>query len=257
MTVNTARISREDLLSRLQATGVRAERGRYATRTVRVLDPISPERLPGFAEGLFFVQDEASALAGEALGATAGERVLDVCAAPGGKTLGAAVSMSGVGELFAYDLHESKLSLIGENAARLGFSVKTGSHDATVYDREKERAFDRVICDVPCSGLGVLGKKPDLRYRERNESLSALGYRILETSARYVKEGGVLLYSTCTLVPDENEENVRRFLDAHPEYRATPFVLGGGALRAEEGMLTLWPHRHGTDGFFIAKLTRG
>lgn len=257
LTVNTARISRDGLLSRFAQAGVRAEKGRYAARTVRVTDAVPPERLPGFDEGLFFVQDEASALATEALSPCEGERILDVCAAPGGKILGAAVAAGGRGSFYASDLHESKLSLIERGAERLGLSVSVSAHDASVYEPSFAGAFDRVICDVPCSGLGVLGKKPDLRYREADGTLAPLGRSILQTSARYVREGGVLLYSTCTLLPEENEENVRWFLDTEPAFCAEDFVLGAEEhLYSTGGMLTLLPHRHGCDGFFMARLRR-
>ena len=255
VTANGKKTTREGLLSLFAREGIAAERTAYAAHSLRLAASAAPEGLPGFAEGLFLVQDEASALAAEALGACEGDRIVDVCAAPGGKILCAAASVAGKGEFFAFDLHESKLSLIRESATRLGIPVSVAACDATVGEASLFGTADRVICDVPCSGLGVLGKKPDLRMRERREDLAPLGRTILKTSAKYVKRGGVLLYSTCTLSPDENEENVRAFLSECDAFSPVDFSFGGG-LASTEGMLTLLPHRHGTDGFFMAKLKR-
>ena len=258
LSLNTRSASvRDGLLSRFAEDGILAEKTPYAPYGIRVLSPVSPTALYGFKEGLFFVQDEASAIAAAALAPRRGDTVLDLCAAPGGKTFGAALYAEGEGRFMAFDLHESKLSLIKSGAERLGLSVETARRDASVYDPALGGIADRVICDVPCSGLGVLGKKPDLRYREVNEDLCALQYAILENASRYVKGGGVLLYSTCTLTREENGDNVRRFLAEHPDFSAVDFALGEEErVESEDGMLTLLPHKHGTDGFFMAKLEK-
>jgi len=255
LTVNEGRVQRDEYLSILGEAGISCERTAYAKRSIRLSSSVSPERLPHFKDGYFLVQDEASALAAEALGAVAGDVIIDVCSAPGGKILSAATSVGGVGSFYAFDLHESKLSLVRESALRLGVSLNVAVLDATVGDERLFGKADKVICDVPCSGLGVLAKKPDIWYREEGEALAPLGFSILETSAKYVKTGGVLLYSTCTLSPDENEENVRRFLAAHGDFVPLDFSFGGG-LGSKDGSLTLLPHKHGTDGFFMAKLGR-
>lgn len=248
---------RERLLAAFAEKGIRAEKTVYAPRGIRVLSSVSPTALQGFAEGGFFVQDEASQIAAEALGAHRGDRVIDVCACPGGKTFGAAFRAEGEGEFFAFDLHESKLPLIKEGAERLGLSVTVKAVDAAVGDAALFGSADRVICDVPCSGLGVLGKKADLRYRTPSEGLTALQYEILCTAAKYVKKDGVLLYSTCTLAKEENEENLLRFLTEHADFAAEDFAVGSEkCVQSEGGMLTLLPHKHGCDGFFIAKLRR-
>ncbi len=255
VTVNGAKATREEYLSILKNAKIDATPTEYARASVRLALSESPERLPGFAEGLFLVQDEASALAAEALDARAGDLIVDVCAAPGGKILSAAASIGGEGRFYAFDLHESKLSLVRESAARLGIPVTVSACDATVGCEALFGKADRVICDVPCSGLGVLGKKPDLRYRERSDALAPLGLEILNTSAKYLKAGGVLVYSTCTLSPDENEENVRRFLAENPSFSPLEFSFAGG-LASKDGCLLLLPHKHGTDGFFMAKLKK-
>lgn len=254
LTVDVTRITPDALGARFTEAGLAWEKGRFSPITLKVTAPVPPTALPGFDEGLFFVQDEASAIAALALAPKAGHRILDVCAAPGGKSLAAAILADKQAESYAFDLHESKLSLIRENAARLSVSLRVSALDATVGDASLDGTADRVICDVPCSGLGVLGKKADLRYRPLGDSLAPLGYDILCRAARYVKKDGVLLYSTCTLLPEENEENVNRFLANNESFVCEDFEVGG--LRSENGHLTLLPHKHGTDGFFVARLRR-
>ena len=203
------------------------------------------------------MQDEASQIAALALGASEGERIIDVCAAPGGKSFALASLTHGAALIHAFDLHGSKLSLIESGAERLGFvNFDIRQRDALEPDEALFGAADRVVCDVPCSGLGVLGKKPDLRYKDLAgaERLPDLQFSILEASYRYLKAGGRLLYSTCTLEPRENEENFARFLEAHPD--CAPVAFSVGPLRADRGYLTLLPQIHGTDGFFISILQK-
>ena len=255
--VNTVRISREKYLEMLSEHGIEAKGTTYSPYGVRILSQIPVTRLPGYREGLFFVQDEASQLSALALAPTAGSRVVDVCAAPGGKSLLSAVQMKNEGEVLSLDLHASKLPLIRESAERLGLSsIRVEEQDATEGRDALKGTFTHVMCDAPCSGLGVLWKKPDLRYRamEGRDALPDLQKKILSESASYLAPGGTLVYSTCTLRTEENAAVVREFLDAHPDFTLTPFAFDG--LTAEEGMLTLYPHIHGMDGFFIAKLSR-
>ena len=213
--------------------------------------------LYGFEEGLFFVQDEASQLCVEALDAQKGDTVLDICACPGSKSFGSAIRMGNEGAIHAFDLHEKKLSLVVSGAKKLGITIlDTCAHDGRDYIPEWEERADRVLCDVPCSGFGVIAKKPELRYKDPavSAALPDIQLAILETASRYVKAGGTLVYSTCTIFPEENEGNVARFLDAHPEFSLTSFCAG--ALTCPEGQITLLPDTHPTDGFFIAKLTK-
>jgi 16S rRNA (cytosine967-C5)-methyltransferase len=202
------------------------------------------------------VQDEASQIAVSALGAEKGHRILDLCAAPGGKTFGAAIDAAD-GEALSLDLHESKTSLIRDGAARLGLSrIAVATADATEAMPALTAQFDRVISDVPCSGLGVLGKKPDMRYADpdRYSALLPMQETILDNAASYVKDGGILLYSTCTLRPEENEMQVEKFLSRHADFSLEPFTVG--EISAEKGILTLLPSVHGTDGFFIARMRK-
>jgi len=256
LTVNTNKISREDFAKKLVSSGYSVELSEMSPLTVRVTGSVVPSELIGYTEGEFFVQDTASAIAALTLGARPGDRVIDVCAAPGGKSFAAAITMQGKGDVTAFDIHESKLSLIESGAKRLGLSVKTGTQDARSPRRELFGTADRVICDALCSGLGVLWKKPDLRYKseESVRELPALQYEILTASSEYLKVGGRMVYSTCTLLPEENGEVVDRFLKEHEGFRAVDFSVGN--YKSEGGKLTFYPHVHGTDGFFISLVER-
>lgn len=255
--VNTCRTSRAALLQRLLDAGHTADYTPYSPIGIRMAHSIDPTTLPGFAEGDFFIQDEASQIATCALGATPGATVVDTCACPGGKSFGAAMDMNDQGSLYAFDLHESKLPLIQKGANRLGLCCITAeAHDGEKPKSELYQKADFVICDAPCSGLGVLGKKADLRYRgeERLQSLPPLQKKILEAAATYVRPGGVLLYATCTINRAENEDVREHFLNTHADFSADPFTVG--ALSAPEGYCQLLPPVHHTDGFFVAKFRR-
>ena len=217
----------------------------------------SVRELYGFSDGMFFVQDEASQISTLALDASPEDLVMDICACPGSKSFGAAIEMKNKGKIFAFDLHENKLSLITNSAKRLNIDIiETAQCDGRNFLPEFEQKADRVICDVPCSGFGVLAKKPELRYKDPKESatLPQIQLSILENACKYVKSGGILLYSTCTILPEENEENIKKFLSSHSEFSLVPWCVGN--IFAENGMITLLPHIHNTDGFFIAKLIR-
>jgi 16S rRNA (cytosine967-C5)-methyltransferase len=257
ITVNTTKISVDEYAAKLASAGYETVKNNLAPRSLRILSSVNPERLPGFAEGYFFVQDRASAVCTEVLAPERGDVIIDVCAAPGGKSFGAAVYCGGECEIHAFDLHESKLSLISSGVSRLGFDCITSlGRNAIDPDRKLVGTADRVICDAPCSGLGVLGKKADLRYKDIGgaETLPAVQLEILTASARYLKEDGILVYSTCTLNPTENEDVVSAFLAQNPDFEAVPFVVGD--VSCDDGMLTLMPHVHHTDGFFMAKIRR-
>ena len=257
ITVNTLKISRDEMLRLLEEQGIAACPSLHSSISIRISRSYDPRILPGFDLGYFFVQDEACAVSAEVLDPAGASSIIDVCSAPGGKAFSAAILSSDRASILALDIHESKLSLIESGAERLGLgSVRARVRDATDPDESLFGSFDRVICDVPCSGLGVLGKKPDLRYKDSAAiaELPALQYRILESSARYLAPGGVLVYSTCTLLPEENESIVQGFLREHSEFSAVEFSAGD--LHSACGMLTTYPHKDSMDGFFIAKLIR-
>jgi 16S rRNA (cytosine967-C5)-methyltransferase len=213
--------------------------------------------MAGYGEGAFFVQDEASQICVRVLDARAGDTVIDVCSAPGSKSFGAAINMKNTGRVLSFDLHENKLSLIKSGAERLGIDIiETAQADARVFIPELEGKADRVLCDVPCSGFGVLAKKGELRAKDPAESarLPEIQLAILENASRYVKAGGVLVYSTCTILPEENRENIDRFLAKHSEFSLCPFELDN--ISSKDGTLSLMPDTHGCDGFFVAKLSK-
>ncbi len=255
--VNTLRTSREDFLSLLTERGLCAKKDPLTRYGIRIEDAPPVGAIPGYREGLFFVQDASSQLAGEVLDPRPGDTVLDLCACPGGKSFGAALLASDRARVISRDIHASKLSLIKEGAERLGLSSLTvEERDATLPDPALSGKCQRVICDVPCSGLGVIAKKPDLRYRGLSSvsELAALSSRILDAAADALAVGGRMVFSTCTLTSEENEEAVRALLARRSDLYTEPFTVG--PLTAEEGMLTLWPHKDGTDGFFIANIRR-
>ena len=255
--VNTMKISVDDFLDKLRSFGITAKRNGSVENSVRIDGSADARRIPGFSEGEFFVQDLASTVASLALGAREGDTVVDVCSCPGDKSFASAILSSDKADIRSFDLHESKLSLIESGKGRLGLSsIKVRALDATTPDESLFGTADKVICDAPCSGLGVLSKKPDLRYKDVTalDSLYPLQYSILESSVKYLRRGGVLLYSTCTLNPRENGEIVDRFLAENGEFEACDFTVGG--FSSENGRLTLLPHIHNTDGFFMCKIRK-
>ena len=186
-------------------------------------------------------------------------RVLDSCSAPGGKSFAAAIAMAGKGSITSCDVHEHKVGLIESGAQRLGIRmISAQQQDATELREEWIGAMDAVIADVPCSGYGIIRKKPDIRYKDLNKmkELPALQAQILDTQARYVKPGGVLLYSTCTLVWEENEGMVEKFLEGHPDFHTEPLPLPDNFPQNDSGMLALVPGEYDTDGFFICRMRR-
>ncbi len=213
--------------------------------------------LASFREGLFHVQDRSSQLCCKLLGARPGETIVDCCAAPGGKSFTAAQYMNNEGALYANDLYEQKRQLIEEGAARLGLTcIRTLCGDAADLP-DKIAAADRVLCDAPCSGLGVIGRKPEIRYKTPGSfaSLPELQYRLLSRCAAMVKPGGTLLYSTCTLNPAENEDVCDRFLAAFPGFSVSDDP-DYASLRGGDRYLTFFPEPAGGDGFFVALLRR-
>lgn len=201
--------------------------------------------------GFFHIQDICSQKAALCLEVKPGERVLDVCAAPGSKSFVMAQQMKNEGEIVSCDIMQNRLGLIEKGAKRLGITIiKARQNDGCVYNGELG-SFDRILCDVPCSGLGVLRRKPEIKYREAAsfEGLPDIQYKILETSAKYLKAGGVLVYSTCTVNPQENEQVVEKFLQGHPGFSPFPF-------EGEKWHQTNLPSIDGGDGFFISRIRR-
>jgi len=255
--VNTRRITATALTQRLAGEGVEATPHGWMENCLVLSGTGNLEKLPSFRDGLYYVQDPAAKLSVLCAGIPQGAAVLDCCAAPGGKSFAAA--MAGAGRIRSCDLHEHKIPLIESGARRLGITELTAHHqDATVFVPAWENAMDVVIVDVPCSGYGIIRKKPDIRDKDPDTMLElpALQLRILKNQARYVRPGGVLLYSTCTLLRRENEQVVEDFLKENKEYSLEKLPLPAIFPENTTGMLTLVPGEYDTDGFFIAKLRR-
>ena len=219
----------------------------------------NPEKMPGFMDGAFFVQDLSARCAVEAAAPKPGMRVLDLCAAPGGKSFMAAIKMENRGEIRAFDLYENKLPRIREGAKRLGLrNIQIAQGDAAAHKAELDGWADIVLADVPCSGLGIIRKKPEIRYKtaESLRGLPEIQKNILQNSGAYVRPGGCLLYSTCTLLPEENQGVVEAFLRESSSFAPEDFLLPAPYGASRNGQMTLWPQRCGSDGFFIAKLRK-
>lgn len=258
--VNTLRTTTEGLLKRLEQEKVSAVPHQWMTDCLILSGTGNLENLPSFREGMYYVQDPAAKLS--VLCAQLpkdGARVLDCCAAPGGKSFAAAIAMEGKGEITSCDIHPHKTALIENGASRLGLNNLTARvQDASEPVVSWVGAMDTVIADVPCSGLGIIRKKPDIRYKNLKEleNLPQLQGKILANQASYVKPGGVLLYSTCTVLKRENEDVVQAFLAEHPEFSLESLILPEVFPKNETGMLTLIPGEYDTDGFFICRLRR-
>ncbi len=216
------------------------------------------EAMPAFQMGWLQVQDAAAKAAVLAAGLKPEDRVLDVCAAPGGKSFAAAMAMADRGEVVACDIHRHKLGLIEKGAERLGLTcIRTELADGRESREAWLEGFDAVLCDVPCSGLGIIRKKPDVRYKNPVQlaELPRVQRAILDNASRYVRPGGVLLYATCTILPEENEGVTSAFLDRRDDFCRESFSLPGFTEK-NDGSLTLWPQRHGTDGFYVCKMRK-
>ncbi len=260
--VNTLRTTEEAFLEALAAHHLTAQPIDGLDGAYTVADAAPLRRLTDLKD-LYFFQDAASQWACKALMPEAGERILDMCAAPGGKTFTTAMRLGGEGYMVSCDIYEHKTATIRERARSLGATcVQTVCRDAAQpLPAEWEGAFDRVICDVPCSGYGVIRRRPEIRYKPLFDSddLPSLQYAILCRAAQAVRPGGVVQYSTCTLCPRENEQIAARFLEEHPEF--APRELPLPTLFEASGLtpshqLTMMPHVHGTDGFFVASFRK-
>lgn len=257
--VNTLRTTAAALMESLKAEGVTAEEHPWLAGCLVLSGTGNLEKLPSFREGLFYVQDAAARLSVLCAGLRPGQKVLDCCASPGGKSFAAAIAMEGQGSITACDVYPHKIELIVKGAERLGLeNITAVLQDGTQLQEDFAERFDAVIADVPCSGLGIIRKKPDIRYKNLSDlaELPPLQKKILDNAARYVKPGGLLLYSTCTLVWAENEGMVEDFLRTHPDFTTEPLPLLAPFPKNESGMQALVPGEYDTDGFFICRLRR-
>jgi len=266
---NTLKISRDELIRRLAGEGVRAFPGRYLPESIILEGIVSLGSLASYREGLFQVQDEGSMLVTHVLNPRPGSKVVDACAAPGGKTTHAAQLMENRGEIKAFDIHPHKLALVEENCSRLGISiVEARAEDAAHLPEQLKEWADFCLVDAPCSGLGVLRRRPDARWKKAAgdiEKLVEIQKDILSSAAKTLRPGGILVYSTCTMTREENQELVAWFLDRHQEFCLDPLpeIPGLGSPEShfaiqgtKPGMIQLLPHHHGTDGLFMARMKR-
>ena len=259
--MNTLKTTPQALIEQLGREGVSARVSPLAKDSIELSGTGSIEELGCFKRGELYIQDEASQLASEILNPQPKERLIDVCAAPGGKSFKSAIMMQNRGEVCSFDLYPHKTELIEKTAERLGISIiRAAVRDALKSDGQLLEA-DRVICDVPCSGLGVLRRKPEIKYKNTEELalLPKLQYGILINSSRLVKKGGVLLYSTCTLNKKENNDICDKFLSENKGFEPLAINPPDGVKREideSENCLTLFPSAHNTDGFFVGKFIR-
>jgi len=252
--VNTLKTTRENLLKGLKGLGMSVETSKLTDAGILVhdLNGLSIDTLELFKEGYFYIQDDASILVSEVLDPKAGEKVLDVCAAPGGKSTHMAQLMKDQGCILARDVSTSKLAYIEENIKRLGIhSIQTEIFDGTALDQEHREYFDKVLIDAPCSGLGIIRRKPEIKYNrslEELQSVSNLQYKILEESSKLLKKQGTLVYSTCTIGTLENQEVINKFLSKYENFDI--IKLDG------KDHLQILPGDYASDGFFICKLIK-
>ena len=269
---NTLKMGREELIEKLGKKGLKGIPASFSSEGILLEDPPPTSELPFLNDGFFIIQDEASQLVTSVLDPKAGEKILDGCASPGGKTTHMAQKMENKGEIYALDLTRDKLVFIEEMCRRLGIEiVKTWKGDATQFLPGLEGiTFDRVLADVPCSGFGTLRKNPDLKWRKGEgdiKRLSDLQLEILTHLSGHVKKGGVLVYSTCTVFREENEDVVEKFLEGHPEFQldrmdhvASAFTADGKSEGIhsfiQSGYIKTFPPKDGMDGFFVARLIK-
>ena len=258
--VNTLKLTEDELIASLDESGVKAEPSQYIPDCIMLDGTGAVEELSQYSEGLFHIQDTSSQLCCLLLEAEEGQTVIDACSAPGGKSFTIAEYMKNKGRIVSCDLYEHRTGLVKSGAERLGIDIiETLCGDMSEASGLPDA--DRVICDVPCSGLGIIRRKPELRYKSDTGMtvLPEVQYSILENCAGFLKSGGLLIYSTCTLNPAENGENIRRFLREHEEFEAYPIKLPAAIERRieePENELTLFPEKNGTDGFFISLFRR-
>ncbi len=262
--VNTLKTDRNGLAEILSQQGIKSQNGKFSDAALSIDKGTDIFSGRAYSDGLFYVQDESSMLAVEVLNPKQGQLVVDVCSAPGGKATYAAQLMKDNGKILARDISDSKLELVKENCNRLGIScIETSRFDALLTDELLVGRADRVFVDAPCSGLGIIRRKPDIKWKKdriQYKALVKMQSRILANAARYLKPGGHLVYSTCTIMPEENQEIVLDFVGQNPRYRMCDFseLLSEklGKKSVKNGCLQLFPNIHGTDGFFISKIVR-
>ena len=259
---NTLKTTRAELKQILENEGLTVTESRHTPEGLKIENAVNLHKLKAFQQGLFTVQDESSMLVALAAEPAPGQRVLDVCSAPGGKSTHMAQLMKNKGTIYACDIHKHRLDLIAENCKRLGITnIELVQQDGTKLTKRWQEPFDVVLCDVPCSGLGVLGRRADARWAKESEDIEGLcriQKKILEEAAQLVVPGGTLIYSTCTIAPEENQEMVEAFIKNHPEFELDETLTDCwlDVDKDETGYVQFLPFMDDMDGFFIARMMR-
>lgn len=262
--VNTLKINRDDLIKKLKVKNIECEKGILSKSSLIIKNPHRIIDSDEFKSGLFTIQDESSMLVGEVLNPQEGSLVLDMCSAPGGKATHIAQLMNNKGRIIARDIYDHRIKLIEENIKRLGSKIiETELYDALKLDDKLINKVDYCLIDAPCSGLGLIRRKPEIKWNRGKsdiEELISLQYQILNTGKNYVKDGGILLYSTCTIYAGENLSIIRSFLENNKNFRLEAITeideQFDESRTLKDGFIQLYPHIHGTDGFFIAKMRK-
>ena len=259
--VNALKADYDEVFEELEKMEYEIEEGVVCPEAICIKGGKSIENNPLFNEGKITVQDESAMVIAPLLELEDKMKVLDLCAAPGGKTTHISEILNNTGEVYSFDLHTSKLNLIKENCERLGITnVKVAENDATKLNSDLVSAFDRVLIDVPCSGIGIIRKKPEIKWNKRRNDLKeivSIQRKIMENAWQYLKPGGIMIYSTCTLNKEENEENIKWFLSKHKDATIEKVFIGKGANLCYDqmGTLTILPNEY-MDGFFVAKIKK-
>lgn len=260
--VNTLKISRNELIKIFEEKGMKPHKCKYAHKGIILDAPFEIDKSDEYKNGLFSIQSESSMLAGQILSPKENSFLIDMCAAPGGKSLNAAEIMNNTGKIISRDVYAGKLSLIDKEAKRLGINIiKAEEYDATKLDETLIEKADYIIIDAPCTGLGIIRRKPEIKYKNTNEDLKnirEIQYKILENASKYLKVEGEMVYSTCTTNIEENIELVNEFLKNNNKFKMMDFseYVDIDFETAKDGYIEIYPHIHHMDGFFIAKLKR-
>ncbi|MBP1924874.1 16S rRNA (cytosine967-C5)-methyltransferase [Sedimentibacter acidaminivorans] len=260
--VNTLKVSRGELIRILERKGMIVEECKYLDKGIIIENPVEIDKMNEYKSGLFSIQSESSMLAGQVLNPKENSLVIDLCAAPGGKSLNAAEMMKNKGKIISRDVYENKISLIEYDKKRLGVeNIFVETYDATVLDRKLINRADYCIVDVPCTGLGIIRRKPEIKYNKLEsdlESIQKIQFKILENASKYLKLGGELVYSTCTVNKEENINMINNFLKSNSNFIMVDISeqTKNSFETSQKGYVEIFPHLHRMDGFFIAKLKR-
>lgn len=257
---NTLKITRDELIEKLEKQNIKACKVNIVDEAIKVENLKDIENNSLYKEGLFTVQDISSMLVGKVMNPKENSLVLDVCSAPGGKTTHMATLMNNTGQVVSRDIYEHKLKLIKASCKRLNLTkVDVEEYDAMKLDKDSIGKFDYVLADVPCSGLGIIRRKPEIKYKEKEEfrDLPPIQKKILENASKYVKKGGTLIYSTCTIQDSENIDVINEFLQKNKNFELAPInEVKVDLENQEKGYMKIYPNVHEMDGFFISKLIR-